>query len=243
MARSTDDYATPNWKKGKVKSDRPNQPQTSTPTAPKWNRPGAGRKRDEEESRPSRYDPAGAGGYDPTKAVSPAWLSNTSNWIKNTAAWYDANPYSSSHKPNPAFQTPTTGTGSGMINPFRGANAGAGMKPNTPALNPPAGEGYHWEGNVRVKDTTGLTMNPLNYRPRWSNGLAPAGEAGRPFQPSVTGFNFTPSNTGGGSGGGYGSGYGSGGGGGGGGGGYSYPTSPARVPTWLMNLYNWNFKG
>ena len=237
MARSTDDYATPNWKKGKVKSNRPSQPQTNTPTAPKWNKPGAGKKRNEEESRPSRYDPAGAGGYDPTKVKPPVWSNPYAPMgYQNNLGLYNG-PYN-------GFQSPTTGTGSGMINPFRGANTGAGMKPNTPALNPPAGEGYHWEGNVRVKDTTGLTMNPLNYRPRWSNGLAPAGEAGRPFQPSVTGFSFKPASpSGGSSGGGYGSGYGyGGGGGGGGGGGYSYPSSE-RVPTWLLNLYNWNYKG
>ena len=249
MARSTDDYATPNWKKGKVKSDRPNQPQTPALNAPKWSRTKK-RMDNEPANEPTRYDPAGAGGYDPTKIQAPAWLNNAAVWLRNNinASQYVPAGLSQAQRPTTMsqFNLPKTARSMPTGTFFAGGNTvrtgeASGMRLGAEPLNPPAGEGYHWEGNVRVKDTTGLTMNPLNYRPRWSNGLAPAGEAGRPFQPSVTGFNFTPSNTGGGSGGGYGSGYGYGSGGGGGGG-YSYPSSE-RVPAWLLNLYNWNYKG
>ena len=224
MAKTNEDYAAPKWK-DKPKSDKrvygPPAPKVYGPPKP----PVQGPQRPERQERSLTTSAQTLPVWD-IKAEPTALNQTPSGTDWNRPVW--------------------TRTQQPLLTQEQMAMRGrsAGVTSFAP-LNLPAGEGYHWEGNKRVKNTTGLTMNPLNYRPRWSNGLAPAGEAGRPFQPSVTGFNFTPSNTGGGSGGGYGSGYGSGGGsgGGGGGGGYSYPTNPARVPTWLMNLYNWNFKG
>lgn len=172
----------------------------------------------------------------PLPPTSPAWNNNVAqtpiNQMQSGTNWN-----------RPAWLNPTQQP---VISAEQAAMRGrtAGVTSSEP-LNPPAGNGYHWEGSVRVKDVTGLTQNPLNYRPRWSPGLAPAGEAGRPMNPSVTGYNLPnkTTNTGGGSGYGYGSGYKYKGGGGGYGGGYSSSAYPEKVPSWLMNLYNWQFKG
>ncbi|MBI5944644.1 MAG: hypothetical protein HY864_09765 [Chloroflexi bacterium] len=81
------------------------------------------------------------------------------------------------------------------------------------ALNPPSGEDYSWTGNTRNANNDYALVTP----------------------PPTT----TTTGGGGGAGGGYtGGGYRGGGGGGGGGGGYNQ-----RVPSWLVNLYNWDFKG
>ena len=243
MARSTDDYTTPNWKKGKVKSDRPNQPQTPALNAPKWSRTKK-RMDNEPANEPTRYDPAGAGGYDPTKIQAPAWLNNAAVWLRNNinASQYVPAGLSQAQRPTTMsqFNLPKTARSMPTGTFFAGGNMvrtgeASGMRLGAEPLNPPAGEGYHWEGNVRVKDRR--ILNPgtgverdlphkdnsyLTFRNKF---LAPSAGAG---------------GGGGGTGGG-GWGYG-GGGGGGGGGGYSYPSSE-RVPTWLLNLYNWNYKG
>ena len=134
------------------------------------------------------------------------------------------------------FQTPTTGTGNTpplTIDQMRGRGTNR-LGP----LNPPAGEDYIWVGSKRVKRPEPvLSVNDM--RGRGTNR-----DAGFMITP-----NYVPqktTSTGGSSGGGTGGGYKkpsySGGYSGGGydGGGYSYND---KTPSWLMNLYNWQFKG
>ncbi len=241
MAKTNEDGGkkVPAW----VKPTKPTQPQSTTPAAPKWNRPGSGKKRDEE---PTRYDPAGAGGYDPSKAQPPAWQNPYAPMgYQNNLGMYNG-PYN-------GFQTPTTGTGSGMINPFRGANAGAGAKSDqqrTALVR--TGEGTYqqipWqEGMLTGTFFSGGTVAPGTVSPfanTYNDMRGRSTNRNKGFMvtpPTTPQKPYIPPGNESGGGGGYGGGGGKGGGGGGGGGGGYSPS--AKTPSWLLNLYNWNYKG
>ena len=215
--------------------------------APAWkNKPARKQKDDEagndpQPTQPTRYNPTGAAQQPFT---APAWMTNARNAVSK---WVNENVSGSQYVPAGLSQPQRPTTAAQFKPPVWGGNPMQVSEPSDPTL--PTGTFFAGGNTVRTGEASGqriLTTNPLNQRPRWSNGLAPAGEAGRPFLPSVTGYNLksTGLTNGGGAGGGNGGWgstykkYGSGGGS------YNANTySSDRAPSWLMNLYNWNFRG
>ena len=197
---------------------------------------------DPQPTQPTRYNPTGA---TPQPFTAPAWMTNAKNAVSK---WVNENVSGSQYVPAGLSQPQRPTTAAQFKPPVWGGNPMQVSGPSDPTL--PTGTFFAGGDTVRTGEASGqriLTTNPLNQRPRWSNGLAPAGEAGRPFLPSVTGYNLKSTGltngggTGGGNGGGWGSTYkkyGSGGGS------YNANTySSDRAPSWLMSLYNWNFRG
>lgn len=213
-------------------------------------------ERDDEQqpTQPTRFNPTGA---QTQPFTPPAWW-NAQPQRPTTAAqfttptwWTNNNAVNWSVPSNPTLPTGTFFAGGNAVRTGQNTSTRNQMQvsePSNPSL--PTGTFFAGGNTMRTGEASGLrplTTNPLNQRPRWSNGLAPAGEAGRPFQPSVTGYNLkntSLTNGGGGGGGGWGTNKKKGKGGGGYGG-YSYTpnTYADRAPSWLMNLTNWNFKG
>ena len=225
----------PAWKNKPVRKQKDdeagNDPQPQTASGPQYVPPGL--------SQPQR--PTAAAQFTP-----PKWWNTLSNNVSN---WIDNNVSGSQYVPAGLSQPQRPTTAAQFRPPVWGGNPMQVSEPFNPTL--PTGTFFAGGNTVRTGEASGqmiLTTNPLNQRPRWSNGLAPAGEAGRPFQPSVTGYNLKSTsltNSGGSNGGGWGTTYKKKGGGGGGYRGYNDYSgySSDRVPSWLMNLTNWNFKG
>ena len=232
-----------------VRKPAPAPKPAQTYNAPAWKNKPARKQKDDEASndpqptQPTRYNPTGA---TQQPFTPPKWWNTLSNNVSN---WIDNNVSGSQYVPSGLSQPQRPTTAVQFKPPVWGGNPMQVSEPSDPTL--PTGTFFAGGNTVRTGEASGqmiLTTNPLNQRPRWSNGLAPAGEAGRPFQPSVTGYNLKSTsltNSSGGNGGGYGGGYKKKGGGGYKGGGYSDYSgySSDRVPSWLMNLTNWNFKG
>jgi hypothetical protein len=130
----------------------------------------------------------------------------------------------------PAWQPPTQ-TVANYTNTGAPVNIGAGgigsnymgqgvfLNKQPVQLNPPSGEDYYWTGNTRNEN--------VDYM-RVPQAQAPAASPFAAAYAKKPWVNYPKKKYGG---------------GGWSGSGYTPYTYPEKVPTWLMNLYNWNFKG
>jgi hypothetical protein len=249
--------ATPAWMKEKPKSDKspygPPKPPVQGPPKPPTNKPP-------QQQRPPALPPDDRGNYPPPAWVNRAHINPASNQTPLTfgnSTYQYTNPNGYTIGVMPQYQIGGQFQGSAPF--FQAQQTMEQLRTipgSTTTSNPNAAP---WMQNIKltpeqkamrdrsqgVTRPLTLTMNPLNYRPRITNGLiTQGGEGGMPVFPDIK--VTQPLSSGGSSSSGY-SGYGYGGrgyGGGGWGGGYGYDGgSAARTASWMMNLYNWNFKG
>lgn len=226
--------------------------------APKWNNPprppktqrtkkgniGKGNQAASSDAEALGWDSAGEMAAqqqnEGLQVVRPAWQQNIlSGGTLNTTR--NGQPYTL-----PAWTPPNYGTGSffaGGGNVVRMGEATGGARVVD------ASKGTRW---VRTGNGTwtAVPLQPGMLTGSFFSGGSPPPASTLPLYPTGTffggggtvvrgpGIDRPLVVTTGGGGGGYTTGGGYGGGRGGGGGGY-----PARVPSWLMNLHNWNFKG
>ena len=204
--------------------------------APAWkNKPARKQKDDEagndpQPTQPTRYNPTGAAQQPFT---APAWMTNARNAVSK---WVNENVNGSQYIPAGLSQPQRPTTAAQFKPPVWGGNPMQVSEPSNPSL--PTGTffaGGSTQDGTRLVPTGQNTSTLLGGGGIRNNGTVRIAKGipmiGDPRQPSDTTTNS----------GGWGTTYKkykSGGGGG------SYtPYSSDRAPSWLMNLYNWSFKG
>lgn len=211
---------------------RPTPNPTAKPAynAPAWKKPTKPKdERNNErqaQTQPTRFNPTGAA-VQPFTA--PAWWNAVSSAVAN---WADENINTSQYVPAGLSQTQRPTTAAQFKPPIWGGNPMQVSEPYSPSL--PTGtffSGGSIADGTRLVSTgqnTSMLLGGGGIRNRGTVRIAKGNPIiGAPSQPTT--------------GGGYGTTYKNWKGGGGNRGGNSY--SSDRVPSWLMNLYNWQFKG
>ena len=207
--------------------------------APAWKNKPARKQKDDEVSndpqptQPTRYNPTGAAQQPFTP---PKWWNTLS---ANVGNWIDKNVSGSQYVPAGLSQPQRPTTAAQFRPPVWGGNPMQVSEPSDPAL--PTGTffaGGSTQDGARLVPTGQNTSTLLGGGGIRNNGTVRMAKGipmiGAPNQPTTT--TYTSGGTT----------YKKKGKGGGGYGGYSYDTkaySSDRVPSWLMNLTNWNYKG
>lgn len=201
-----------------------NSAQRPTYTPPKITAKG----RKTQTVQPTRFNPKGV----PQQYTPPVWWNELSDSVSN---WIDKNVSGSQYIPAGLSQPQRPTTAAQFKPPLWGGNSTRVSEPSDPSL--PTGTffsgGSIADGTreVRTGQNTSVLLGGGGIRNqgtvRIAKGIPMIGEPSYTAPANGGGFGTTYKNyRGGGRGGGRGSAY-----------------SSDKVPSWLMNLYNWNFKG